>query len=170
PTSHAHHRSLAFPPPRRALHAIGAETRLIPKVNLRATGFGLLGHPRIGLALPPSNRFGIALVGALQRLLRNQAQLRQQLAHCRDPEPYSELALDQLCDDLARPQGKVESVLPRVLAGDSAIPLPLLCRSKRARASRRLARDQCAKTFTAPARRAQPPVDRGAAEAIRSAH
>src|SRR5205807_10406163 len=61
PARHRHHRGLALHPPTAALHAIGTKPRPIPKVDVRATGRGVLGQPRIGLALPAGNRFRIAL-------------------------------------------------------------------------------------------------------------
>jgi hypothetical protein len=57
---------------------VGPEARLIPEEDVGALRLGLSRDGRIGFPLPAFNGFWIALVSALQRLLRGQAELRQQ--------------------------------------------------------------------------------------------
>jgi hypothetical protein len=66
--------------------------------------------------LPAGNRLWIALIGSLQWLLRRQAELCQQLPHCRDPELDPKFLFDQLARNLPRPQPEIETILARVLA------------------------------------------------------
>ena len=86
-----HHRRLAAHAPSLAMDRVGPESGLIPEEDLGALGLGLFGNGRIGFALPPLDRFRIALVGALQRLLRRQPEFRQQFADRRQPERHVEL-------------------------------------------------------------------------------
>jgi hypothetical protein len=114
------------------VHGIGAKSRLIPEEHFSAACFRLACNRRIGLAPPPLDRIGIALIGALQRLLRCQAELGQQGAHSGQAKPDTELPFDQLRHNGSRPQAEIQTVLAGVLAVDPTKHLPFLARRQAA--------------------------------------
>ncbi len=162
-----HHRGLAAQPPSLAVHGVGTKARFVPEQDLRPLALGLAGERRIGLALPAGDGLRITLVGALQRLLRRQFQLREQRTDRRDPQPEAELALNQHGHDSACPQPEVQSVLARIATIDPAEHLPLLGGSETTRATGATGGAQCLQPMPAPRRSLQPLVDRRPAETIR---
>lgn len=76
-----HHRGLAAYAPGLAVHRVGPKARFVPEQDLGTRALGLRSNPRVLLALPALDRLGVALIGALQRLLRRQPQPRQQITH-----------------------------------------------------------------------------------------
>lgn len=90
------------------MRCVAAKTPYVPHQNLRAVAFGLAGQRRIGAFLLKGNCVQIALIGASQRLLRRQLQLRQQESDRRDAQFDSEFPLDQQRNDRRRPQSKVQ--------------------------------------------------------------
>lgn len=74
-------RGLPFQTPRLAVHGIGTKAGFIPEIDVATRGFGLPCD--IGKALPAPfiNRFRVALVSALQWLLRCQSELGEQFSH-----------------------------------------------------------------------------------------
>ena len=165
-----HHRRLAANAPGLAMHRIGAEAGLIPEEDVSALRLGLPGDGRVGFPLPALDGFRIALIGALQRLLRRQPELRQQFADRGQPKPDAKLLLDQLGHHRARPQTKVQAVLARVTAIDPAEHLPLLRRRQTARPSRRFGRAQRLDPHPRLQRRLEPLVDRRAIESVGRNH
>ena len=111
------------------MHGVGAKSGLVPEEHFGALCLRFAGNGRIGFALPSLDGLRIALIGALQRLLRCQPQLRQQLTHRAHPEMNAKLLLDQFRHNVARPQAKVQAVLARVAPIDPAKHLPLLRRA-----------------------------------------
>ena len=78
------------------MHGIGTKPRLIPEKYLAARGASLAGNLRENSAPPFLDRLGIALVGALQRLLRRQPQLGEQFADRSHAKPDGKLPLNQI--------------------------------------------------------------------------
>src|SRR6266404_310815 len=162
-----HNRRLAAQTPSLSMHCVGAKAGFVPKQNLRAVAFGLAGQRRIGLLLPQGNGFRISLIGALQRLLRRQLQLRQQRADRRDSQIDSELLLDQQRDDCTRPQAEVQSVLSRIATIDPTKYLPLLGRGQTSRTTRSTRRTQRPQSIAASLGHPHPLVDCRAVESVR---
>src|SRR5205085_8753886 len=127
-----HHRRYPTPPPRLAMHRIGAKARLVPEENVCTLSLGHARQPRIALALPALNGLGISLISTLQWLLRREPQLGQQHAHCTQAQPNSKLLLNEQRDNAPRPQTKIEFVLARVT---TVYPTTFLPRIEPARAS-----------------------------------
>src|SRR5512142_1985263 len=95
-------------------------------MDLGLVALGAARNRGIGLALPAGNGFGIALIGALQRLLRGQPQARQDRADRGQTQAHAETLGDQVAHDLAGPQATIKPVLQRILAVDPSTHLPLL--------------------------------------------
>src|SRR4029077_3643067 len=96
--------------------------------HLTAFHSGLSCNGRIAHALPALDRLRIALIGALQRLLRRQIEPGEQLADRREAHSDIKLPLNQLSHHRSRPQPEVQTILSRVLAVVPPQPLPLLPR------------------------------------------
>ena len=98
------------------MHRIGAKAGLVPEVDFRRLCLGLLRNDRERIALPAFDGYRIALIGALQRLLRRQSQFSEQTADRGHAQADIEFPQNQLTYGLSRPQGNVKTVLQRVLA------------------------------------------------------
>ena len=161
-----YNRGMASRCPGLAMNRVGPESGFVPEEHLGPLRLGLLGNGWIGFALPLLDRFGIALIRPLQRLLRREPQCCQELSHCRETQLDAELLLDQFRDHRSGPQTEVQAILPRIAPIDPSKHLALLCRRKAARASRRLRRTQRLDSHTGLQRSLEPFVDRGAIEPI----
>ena len=76
--------------------------------------------------MPPRlDRFRIALVSALQRLLRCQPQLRRQFSYRRYTKSNGELPLNQRGHQRPRPQSEVQAILTRIRPSLWLYQLPL---------------------------------------------
>src|SRR5205823_12950954 len=97
--------------PRLAVHRISSESRFIPEVDVGPALPGSRGDARVRFALPALDGLRIALVGALQRLLRRKTQTGQHPANSGDAQAHPELLLDQRGCDLPSPQAEIQTVL-----------------------------------------------------------
>lgn len=164
------HRRLAAQPPGLAMHGIGPEAGLIPEEHVGTLAPRLAGKGWEDFALPAFDGFRVALIRPLQRLLRRQPELGQQLAHRRHAQVVTELGPDQVRHDGARPQAEVQTVLPRIAAVDPPEHLLLLRRRQAARPPRRRPRTQNFQPGARSQRCLQPLVDRRAIEAVSGNH
>src|SRR5712692_8126963 len=165
-----HHRRLAAQPPGLAMHRVSPKPGLIPEEDVRALALGSTGDRGIDLALPALDRLRVALVGALQRLLRREPEFREQRANRSDTQADAELAFDQQRDDASRPQTEVQSVLARVASIDPAKDLTLLRRGQTARATRAAGRAQRPQAPASSRGSLEPFIDHRAVEAERCDH
>ncbi|AFT90516.1 hypothetical protein BUPH_08414 (plasmid) [Paraburkholderia phenoliruptrix BR3459a] len=100
--------------------------------------------------LPALDCLWIALVSALQRLLRRQVQTRQHRADRGQAPRDTEFTLYQFAYEITRPKPEVKAILHWVLAIDPAQRLLLLCGSELARAACCLRRPQRTHTSSSP--------------------
>jgi hypothetical protein len=100
------------------LHRIGTKAGLVTEINL-----GL-----VPLAFARNRRIRLALVGALQRLLRRQPLTCQHRPDRSQDQARAESPGDKFAHDVAGPEAKVKTVLHRILAMDPAKHLAFLRR------------------------------------------
>jgi hypothetical protein len=134
------------------MHRVSPEARFVPEEDLGVFLAGLSGNGWIRVVLPALDCFRVALVSALQRLLRRQVQPRQHRADRRQAQRDTELPPHQFPNQVARPQPEVKPILHRILAIDPAQHLLLLRTCELARAARAFAGAQCPNATTATAR------------------
>jgi len=164
------HRGVRACAPRFAVDRIGTKARLIPERDLGVGLFGMARNCGIRLTLPAGNRVGITLIRPLQGLLRRQALSCQQGTNRGQAQPRAESLRDQFAHDLARPQAKVEPVLPWILSIDPAKHLSFLPRSQGPWAAGRGAGRERVESAATPARRREPAIDRAAVKAVAGDH
>jgi hypothetical protein len=92
----------------------------------------LTGEAWKNFAPSPLDRFRIALIGALQRFLRRQPQLGEQLSHSSQSKPNVKLLCEKVCHNGSRPQAKVQAILARIFAVHPTKHLLLLARRQTA--------------------------------------
>ena len=165
-----HHRRLSLGAPGLALNPIGTESGFVPEVDLGLVPLGCSCNRRVRLALPALDRHRVALVGALQRLLRRQALAHQQRPNRRQAQAHIESLGDQFAHDLTCPQTKIEPVLHRGLAVDPTKHLPFLRRGQGPWATGRRARRQRLESLAPPARHLELAVDRAAVKTVAGDH
>ena len=124
------------------MHGIGAEPKLIPEIDFAAGCFRLPRNRRELLALPYLDRCRITLIGTLQRFLRRQPQLGQQLPHRRHTKSNAKLSLDQLSHQAPRPQPEIQTMLTRITTVDPTKDLLLLAQCQTAWSPRRRPRTE----------------------------
>jgi hypothetical protein len=104
-------------------------------------------------AFPSSDRSGVALIGALQWLLRGQPQARKQRANRGERQAHFKAREQQFLDDLPGPQSKVKAVLIGALSIDPSKYLSLLGAGEFSRSSRPFGRAQRLQPAATSARR-----------------
>lgn len=138
--------------PGPAMHRISPEARFVPEEDVGVFLAGLPGNGWICVVLPALDCFRVALVSALQRLLRCQVQARQHRTYRRQAQRDIELPLHQLPNQVARPQPEVKSILHWILAINPAQHLLFLRTRELAGAARAFAGAQCPNATSATAR------------------
>ena len=73
------HRRFAAQSPSLVMHRIGTKAGFVPEIDFGTFLFGLLCDGQKGIALPTFNGCRIALIGALQRLLRREVEFTSKL-------------------------------------------------------------------------------------------
>ena len=169
-TGNLDHRGVCACAPRLAVDRIGANARLIPERDLGVGPFGMARNRGIRLALPACNRLGITLIRPLQGLLRRQALSCQQGTNRGQAQPRAESLRDQFAHELARPQTKLEPVLPRIFPIDPAKHLSFLPRGQSPWAAGRGARRERVESVATPTRRREPAIDRAPVKAVAGDH
>jgi len=111
-----YHRSLPLTSPGRPCMKIAAQSRFIPKPDLRSQLLGFPRHRRIFLLHPLPHPLRILLIRPPQRLLGSDAQLGQQTTHRIGAQSNIIPLINQRRDGIARPQGKGELILPGITA------------------------------------------------------
>ena len=143
------HRSVTAFGPGLSVQSISAKTRFVPEIDLGFFPPGLENQCLAGIMMPVLHHLRITLIGALQRLVRHEAEPGKQGANRGDPQRDAEFLDDQLEHNRTRPQSKIKTILQRILAIDPAKDLALLGCREIGRAARTLARGQ--RTLGTPA-------------------
>ena len=100
------------------MHGVRAKSRFVSEIDLSACRLRLPCDGRKYFAPPSLDRFRIALISPLQRLLWRQSELGEQFTHGGQAKPNAKLALDQTGHDGSRPQPKIQPILARIAAID----------------------------------------------------
>src|ERR1019366_3535225 len=164
------HRRVTSLGPSLSMHRISAEARFVPEVNFGTLRFGLPCNGGKGVTLPSFNGLRVALVGALQRLLRSEVEFGKQATDRGHAQTDIEFLEDEFTHDVPRPQSKFKAVLHRVLAVDPAEHLRFLSARQFRRTPSAFACDQAVLPATPSTDLGEPLVSRGAAQPIAVHH
>lgn len=115
PARRLHHRRLALRRPSRAGVVVGADTRLVAKVDRCFNPLGFGADRRVGLRLPRAHQHGVLLPRLVERLLCAEPQDPHEAVNRGHRQFFLELAFDQVTDQRQRPQTELELELLRVV-------------------------------------------------------
>lgn len=118
---------------------VGPHSGLVAEEDARTCGNGLLLDTGVLLFLPCPHLFGVLFIGPDDRALRRQSHSAQEIPDSLRGVADTEFPLDQISDDLPRPQGEFEAVPPGVTPDDPVVqPAPFVIRELRRRSGRRV--------------------------------
>lgn len=115
------HWCLTYLRPSGSSVIIGADKRLVQKINLSSHAFRLAANFRVSFFLPVIYGFWFLLVSAAKRLLRRKPKLGQQSGHAPTAELDLEFHTYRLGDQRTSPQGEREFHLPGIPTGDQLV-------------------------------------------------
>ena len=165
PARRLHHRRLALRRPSRAGVVVGADTRLVAKVDRCFNPLGFGADRRVGLRLPRAHQHGVLLPRLVERLLGAETQDLHQAVNRGDRQLFLELAFDQVTDQRQRPQAELELELLRVVVTNRIGNPRKLLGAEFARASRNRLGEQC--VLSAIGKIGEPPENAALIHAIR---